>query len=43
MNEAQYQLIKVIHKLRLFKGFEIKEVQRLLPICRYTLYDLCLD
>jgi len=39
MNEAQYQLIKVIHKLRLFKGFEMSDVQQLLPICRYTRYE----
>ena len=39
MNGAQYQLIKVIHKLRLFKGFEMSDVQQLLPICHYTRYE----
>ena len=38
MNETQYQLVKVIHKLRLFKGLELPDIQKLLPICRYMKY-----
>ena len=39
MNEAQYQLMKAIRKLRLFKGFELNDMQNLLPICHYTQYE----
>ncbi len=39
MNEAQYQLVKAIRKLRLFKGFELNDMQNLLPICHYTQYE----
>ena len=38
MKETQYQLVKVIQKLRLFKGFELADIQPLLPICKYMKY-----
>ena len=31
MNGTQNELVKVIHKLRLFGGLELPEMQRLLP------------
>ena len=39
MNETQAQLVKVIQKLRLFQGFELEDMQRLLPICQFTTYE----
>jgi NTE family protein len=39
MNEKQFQVVRVIQKLRLFKGLEAEEVQRLLPICRFRDFE----
>ena len=39
MNERQYQVVRVIQKLELFKGLEAEQVQRLLPICRFQDFE----
>ena len=38
MNSQQYQMMRVIQKIRAFKGFEIEEVLQLLRICRTGMY-----
>lgn len=38
MDERQYQLVRVIQKLRLFKGLEAEAIKDLLQICRLKNY-----
>ena len=37
--EKQYQVVKVIQKLELFKGLAAEQVQRLLPICHFKDFE----
>ncbi|MDA0338038.1 MAG: cyclic nucleotide-binding domain-containing protein [bacterium] len=38
MNEKQYQLVKVIQKIELFRDFDASDVQRLLRVCKFRSY-----
>jgi CRP/FNR family cyclic AMP-dependent transcriptional regulator len=39
MNERQYQVVRVIQKLELFKGLEAEQVKRLLTICQFQDFE----
>ena len=39
MNETQYQLLRVIRKIRLFQGLELKQIQALLPLCKLVTFE----
>ncbi len=38
MNQQQYRMAQIIEKVRLFKGLEVQEVQRLLQVCHPKSY-----
>lgn len=38
MNAQQYQMMQVVQKISIFKGFDIKEVMLLLKICHSMVY-----
>ena len=39
MNERQYQLVKVIQKIRLFGGFDLEDIKCLLQTCNFKAYE----
>ena len=39
MNERQYQLVRVIQKIRLFNGFDLEDIKCLLQTCNFKAYE----